>query len=153
MGQAHQKYTKGRRMRTQDEIVARIKERGKEDLCGFEVNELKLFLDYEHVKSYLKEGVTDWEPRVYFAQVMLSYMEFAWGKANNCRGISACRSIMHYQAWLWLAEEDDLLAWVDKEFESNYQHYGKEILVHICDHFGWDWKQYDNGRWVNSEDE
>jgi len=137
-------------MRTQDEIVKRIEARkGNDPLC-FEVNEYIDYLDFNHARQFLKDSATeqDWQEVVAMTgppiERMCDYMEFAWGKANNCRGISANRSVMHYIAWLWLAGEDDLLAQVENEYRD-YHFYGKPILEMICDHFGWDWSQWDDG--------
>ncbi len=136
-------------MRTQDEIKEYLDDKIETDLLGFETDILMEFLDFEHAKHFLKDDTTeeDWgEVKTDPIQEMQNYMEFAWGKANNCRGISANRSVYHCLSWLWLADEADLLVWVKTELNTNYQHYGKDILAHICEHFGWDWKQYDNGR-------
>jgi hypothetical protein len=82
---------------------------------------------------------------------MLEYMPFAWDKANDMRGLSAGRSVQHFVGWTWLAGDDELSAWCDDN--SNYQHYGKEILVRICEHYGWDWRQWDDGVRTNGGDE
>ena len=144
-------------MRTQDEIVKRIEARRNNDPLCFEVNEYIDYLDFNHARQFLKDSVTeqDWQEAVAKISVpverMRDYMEFAWGKANNCRGISANRSIMHCIAWLWLAEEDELLMQVEDEFNGNYHFYGKPILEIICEHFGWDWSQWDDGVRTNGE--
>ena len=147
----------GKLARTQDEIVERIELRRGRDLLGFEISEYIGFLDFDHARPYLKPETTkeEWptDGQADPIQTMCDYMPFAWGKANDCRGISANRSVYHCIAWLWLASEEDELKWIETEGWSGYQHYGKEILAHICEHFGWDWKLWDNGRWVNSEDE
>lgn len=70
--------------------------------------------------------------------MMLDYMEFAWDKANNGRGISAMRSMHHYMAWTWMLG-DDLGNLLD------YQYYGKDNLVKICKHYGWDHAKWDDG--------
>lgn len=137
-------------MRTQDEIVKRIESRKADDLLGFETGEYINRLDFSNARPFLKDSVTeqDWlEACVIKPPIkrMHDYMEFAWGKANNCRGISANRSVMHCIAWLWLAEEDELLMQVEDEFNGNYHFYGKPILEIICEHFDWDWSQWDNG--------
>lgn len=73
---------------------------------------------------------------------MEEYMEFAWDKANNFRGLSAGRSIQHYIAWTWLAGDPELT----KEIENmKYQYYGKDILKRICEYYGWDASQWDDG--------
>ena len=145
-------------MRTQDEVVARIDERKQGDPFGFEWHEyFAKGLDFEHAKPFLKKDADmdeeRWSEPLTDEQVhaeMEAYMPFAWDKANNCRGISASRSVQHYVAWLWLVGEDDLAAWCADD-TSNYEHYGKEILVRICEHFGWDWEQWDDGVRTNGE--
>lgn len=79
-------------------------------------------------------------------------MEFAWGKANGCRGLSAGRSLEHMQAWVWLMGDDDFWSELDASIEHAYQYYGKPQLVLICNHYGLDWSQWDDGIWRNFED-
>lgn len=126
-------------MRSQDEIVARIEGRKDGDPLGFEVTEYMMALDFNHAKPYLEDGVTEWKARTQeeTLQKAEDYMPFAIKKAEGERGISANRSIMHYIAWLWLLEEDDLLGEVEREYEDNYHDYGMDILRLIADHFGW----------------
>lgn len=146
---------------TQDEIVARFKDRQPNDMLGFEVGEYVGYMDYDHAKPFLKEGVTseewskDREPhtREILLKVMKDYMAFAWDKANNCRGISANRSIMHYIAWSWLAGDREFSAEVDRLMDEEYEFYGKNILVKICEFYGWDSKTWDDNRRVNDERE
>jgi hypothetical protein len=140
-------------MRTQDEIVARYLERKPEDPFANEVDIYLSFMDYSHAKPFIKDTVTEeeWEenyPVTDPRKEMIAYMPFAWDKANNCRGLSAMRSLQHYQAWLWL--DDDEKIWPTLE---EYQHYGKEHLVTICEYLGLDSKQWDDGYRVNSESE
>lgn len=134
--------------RTDSEIVARIESVKDEDFLGFEISDLILRLPFDAAKPYLipdaKPG--DWHPsprdRESLIVEMLEYMPFAWDKANNERGISASRSMSHYTSWIWLAGDDlgDL---------SDYEYYGKDNLVRICNHYGWDSSQWDDGRRVN----
>jgi hypothetical protein len=142
--------------RTQKEIVDRINDRKAADIFGFEWGEYLGYLDYDHAKPFIKEGTTaeEWAAppactKEALVEVMRDYMEFAWGKANDMRGISANRSVEHYIAWLWLAGEDDFGAEVEQEYEDNYQHYGKEILIMICERYGWDYSKWDNGERTN----
>jgi len=137
------------RERTQDEIVARIKWLEPNDFLGFKTGDLIDALHYEHAKPYLKPEVTadQWKPspidRESVVARMLDYMPFAWEKAHNCRGISASRSIAHFESWIWLAGDDlgDL---------SDYQFYGKDELRRICAHYGWDADQWDDGIRTNN---
>jgi hypothetical protein len=139
-------------MKTQQEILDKIESAKHRDFLGFETSDYIDFLDFKHAKQYLKKGIgkkkwakfqktTDEDA----TKCIKDYMPFAWEKANNCRGISACRSICHMTAWIWLLGKDDLLKELEK---TKYEHYGKEKLIIICKHFKIDWKQYDNGiRW------
>ena len=136
-------------MRTDEEILARIKEVEGNDWLGTERGDLIEVLPFEHVKPFLKDGVKEEEWTQIGRDVesvkarMLDYMPFAWEKANNCRGISASRSMSHFAAWAWLIGEDfgDL---------QEYEFYGKPRLIAICDRFGWDHKQWDDGERTNT---
>ena len=139
-------------MRTDKEIIKRIEEIEYRDVFGFETIDLIARLPFDQAKPFLKPEASeqDWQPasrnRDDLLQEMLDYMPFAWEKANNCRGISACRTMHHYNTWTWLAGDDfgDL---------TGYQFYGKDNLVRICKHYGWDHTQWDDGKRVNSESE
>ncbi len=138
-------------MRTQDEIVARIRDRKEHDFLGFEVSEYIDYLDYAHAKEFLKDDTTEerWEKvrkgTKTPAEAIKGYMPFAWDKANNCRGISAGRSIQHMVAWLWLDGKD----WPEIE---DYEYYGKPQLVRICKEYDIDWRALDDDRWANDEE-
>lgn len=137
-------------MRTEQEILARIEEIKERDWLGFERGDLISALSFDAAKPFLKPEATaeGWvrldDPMV----AIKEYMAFAWDKANNCRGLSAGRSMTHMLAWLWLAEENEFVSRMDLE---DYSHYGKPQLRAICEHFEIDWRQYDDGRWANSE--
>lgn len=145
-------------MRTAEQILARIEERKTEDFLGFETSHLVVLLPFEQAKPYLKEGVQEnnWLPVTLdvkeVRREMEAYLSFAWEKANNCRGLSAGRSISHYSAWLWLL--DDQEKWPDAVIDlmHNYQFYGKAWLARITKYLGFDPAKFDNGAWKNSED-
>ena len=135
-------------MRTDQEIIDRINARKEVDFFGFELIDLLIRLPFELAKPFLNPDVKgeDWKvqprDRDSVLKEMLEYMPFAWDKANNCRGLSAVRSMSHYMAWVWLAGDDlgDL---------TEYEFYGKDNLVKICDHYGWDSSQWDDGERTN----
>ena len=137
-------------MRTQDEIVVRIRDRKEDDFFGFELSEYVDYLDYALAKEYLKDDTTEerWgkarEETKTPAEAIKDYMPFAWDKANNCRGLSAGRSISHMIAWLWLDGKD----WPEIE---HYGYYGKPQLVRICEEYSVDWRALDDNAWVNDE--
>lgn len=146
---------------TQEEILTRIAERKDDDILGFEWSEYVTFLDFDRAKPWLGEKTTreEWEKaqskldRETLLKRIADYMEFAWEKANNCRGISSNRSILHYIAWTWLAGDKDFSDELDNRYSVNFEFYGKDILVLICDHYGLDAKKWDNGRRANNESE
>lgn len=141
--------------RTQEEIVARINERKAHDYLGFEIPYYMEFLDWGHVQSFLKDGhdltKDEWlkgcDERKAPEEAIKDYMPFAFEKANGCRGISAARSLAHMVAWLWLAGENELAESTD----GDYEHYGKEKLIKICEHYKLDWKQWDDGERTNTD--
>lgn len=143
-------------MKTQDEIIERYRARAKDDLFGFEVHEYLRALTFENAKEFLNPDAveSDWEaePNTYehWLKTAKEYMNFAWDKANSRRGISANRSIEHYIAWLWLADEDLMSQQVEKWYDTQYHHYGKPILRAICEHYGWEWRSLDDGVWVGT---
>lgn len=130
--------------RTDDEIISRIEQLKETDFFGFQTTDLIVRLPFDKAKPYLKPEVqeSEWTPaprdRASVIAEMLQYMPFAWEKANDCRGLSAGRSMAHYSAWTWLCGDDlgDL---------ERYSFYGKDNLVRICKHYGWDAGQWDDG--------
>lgn len=144
-------------MRTQAEIIRRATEAQKRDIFGFEWAEYLRALTRESAEtlrgSLIKKDadLSDWKPDLLTDEAVraccVDYMEFAWDKANNCRGISAGRSLAHYRAWLWLMGEDRF------ENVDDYEFYGKNELRRICEFLGLDAAKWDDGVRVNSESE
>ncbi len=139
-------------MRKQSEILEKIAEFEADewaDWIGTKRTDLIKALEYENAKPFLEEGVTeeDWKPTLTDGSVrdeMKDYMEFAWDKANNERGLSAGRSLEHYWAWFWLLGEDKKCSEIEE-----YEFYGKDHLRMICEFLGLDADQWDDGRRVN----
>lgn len=143
-------------MRTQQEILERIKslQEDESNLLDFQRQDLVASLDYKNAKPFLKKDSTttkkEWEKikLVDFRKKMIDYMDFAWEKANNCRGLSAVRSLEHYISWLWLDGDDELHLTLNE-----YKHYGKDHLRKICEYLGLNPDDYDDGIRVNDESE
>lgn len=137
--------------RSQEEIVARIEAKAPQDWIGVISADLVHYLDFEQARPFLKDEVTpeQWSAREQLGPTVeaVNYMAFAWDKANNCRGISACRSVQHFESWLWLAGADGF----DAVSESEYQFYGKPCLVIAASALGVDWRALDDGIWDNNE--
>jgi hypothetical protein len=134
-------------MRTDTEILARIAEVKERDFFALEQTDLALCLPRELAVDFFKDVVADWQPQPHDRESMiarmLDYMSFAWEKAIDKRGLSAVRSMCHYNAWVWLAGDDlgDL---------TEYEFYGKDNLVRICELYGWDASQWDDGERANN---
>jgi hypothetical protein len=142
--------------RTPGDILARIDAlaSGGEDYFGFQGSDLIEFLPFQDAERFLKPEVTEAEWNLKTPDedtvkaLILDYMPFAWGKANDCRGLSASRSIEHMKTWLWLLGDD-----LGEKLSDIYQFYGKPCLRLICEKYRWDWRQWDDGCWRNSEDD
>ena len=138
--------------RTVAEIVSRIRDLESTDWLGFQRSDLMQFLPFDAAKEFLKSDAASegWEcldpTKEIIEAKILDYMKFAWGKANDCRGLSAGRSMNHMQAYLWLLGEDDVVPELD-----HYSFYGKAHLAAICEHFGLGWEQFDDGIWKDDE--
>lgn len=134
--------------RTTEEILIEI-ERLKADGAWFSPSDLIQALPFEAAKPFLKDEVTEdqWVQTTDPESEIRNYMDFAWGKANGCRGLSAGRSVEHMQAWLWLDGKDEL----SKRLDDVYEFYGKTCLALVCKEYGIDWRQYDDGEWRNDE--
>ena len=65
-------------------------------------------------------------------------MKFAWEKCLSSRGLSSCRSLAHYKAWLWILEDQETIDFLDDE--GNYPCFGAPILQYICNKYNWDFK-------------
>lgn len=142
-------------MRTTEEILAYMIKVQEEDVLGVMREDCILALPFETAKQFLGDGVTEDDfnqLNLYEAskglEFVKSYLRFAWGKANNCRGISAARSVQHLCARLWLAGYGKLS---EEHFSGDYEWYGKPQLVIASELCGFDWRAHDNGRWVNTE--
>ncbi len=146
-------------MRTQQEIIDRINHIKKEDFFGFSVGDLVSFLGFESAKPFLKkefvekEGAAqDWKEgmdnldRGSILATMRDYMEFAQGKATDHRGLSAGRSINHFEVWVWMLGDEDFKALDAIGFEN----YGAPKLKHICDKYGFPWPSEEEDADINA---
>lgn len=128
--------------RTQEEILKKIQEVESSDFFGVMSSDLIDYLDFDNAKKFLKDGVTkeEWDAieKKTPKERMIDYMDFAWDKANDERGLSAARSMQHYEIWLWLDGDEEL----HKTLEF-YTNYGKPQLMEICKYLGLDSSNYE----------
>jgi hypothetical protein len=140
--------------RTGKEIIAKMKSVEADDFFGFIRNDLVLYLSFKDAKQFLKPETTEkqWIPqkkdRESILLEMLKYMDFAWEKAINCRGLSAGRTMDHYTAWVWMLKDEEEIGNLQL-----YEFYGKDNLVKICKKYGWDPARWDDGIRTNGEGE
>lgn len=115
-------------MRNQEEIVERIKAAAPGDMFGFSRDVLLCALDFEHAKPFLKREATaeQWTALLTDRDVTkaaLEYLNFAWGKAEDHRGLSAGRSVEKMTEYCWLLGHD-----VKPIEEAGYAQYGAPKL-------------------------
>jgi len=122
-------------MRTQEEIVNKIK--ADDGMFSFIPEVLIGFLTHENALPFLddewKDKAAEWiakpQDRDAIINEMMEYVEFAWEKCLDHRGLSAGRSVSKMRGWLWLLGDDEALAFA--EDDNNYSNYGAPILRHI----------------------
>lgn len=133
------------KLRTQEEIVEKLDDTTIERFMDFTPDVLVPALEWEFAKKYLKEDyvekVEKGEEKFEYTsdiktivQEFLDYMVFAWGKAQDERGLSASRSINKLSAWLWLLNREDLVNTI--EDNNLYNPYGSPALIEVCNQLG-----------------
>lgn len=128
--------------RSDAEIIAFYNIHKEFDFLGTYAMELVYRLPFDKALPYLdneaKVKPSEWKTNSRDPVIVLSemsdYMEFAWDKALNHRGISAGRSVAHYVCWLFLIGDEELLAYALND--DNYKNYGAPILWAICKKYG-----------------
>lgn len=123
-------------MKTQKEIIDKIKKEKNNDLFGTIKNDLMIFLDLENIKPFLDD---ENKLKIYkkckmentvinIIKKMKDYLDFAFDKAETQRGLSANRSMDHYHTWIWLLNEEKRFGDIRK-----YEDYGISHLNKIKD--------------------
>lgn len=127
-------------MRTQQEILERVE--NATDIFGTQKGDLLSYMSFENAKPYLKEdyvrkveaGEEVWEMSTDPKKEILDYLPFAYEKAEGERGLSAARSMLHFETWIWLDDEDFYNEIID--LIDNYTNYGIPALDEISKHYG-----------------
>lgn len=132
-------------MRTKEQIINKIKLEKDNDFFGVICADLATYLPIEEVQKLfpeadLKDFKTKELTRENVLQEIKDYLEFAWDKANNQRGLSAGRSMDHFTAWIWLLGDEDSFGDL-----RDYQYYGKDNLVEICEFYNLQHLNFDDG--------
>jgi hypothetical protein len=122
-------------IRTIEEVRARYKEKQeKPKLLDFSSEVLGVYLPEgwqpgheDNAKEYpLTEEAVRAEA--------VKYLDFAFGKALDHRGISAGRSVQKMAEYAWLLCLDEAVAFA--EDDSNYPNYGVPVLKHMAKALG-----------------
>lgn len=122
-------------MRSQEEVAARFM--ADNDPFGFAQEALAPYLPQAFVDERAKGAMEDTRlhtalpTRDAVVQQMREYMVFAWKKVKDHRGITAVRSVIKMREWLWLLEDNELVAFA--EAGKNYNNYGAPVLRRICE--------------------
>lgn len=125
-------------MKTVEQIIEKIKSGGFDtDLLGFATPDLVQALPFENAKEFLKEEYqNDMETKEKWTYLkndeevlykIADYVDFAQGKIDDERGISADRSCQHFIAWFWLIDED-FSKRLEDTYNHNYAPYGQPLL-------------------------
>ena len=133
-------------LKSQDEIKLKWEDiKNEKNMFDFRPEVLIEYLPFDFVKPMLKDeyllkiesGEESWVQITEIdicAKAFLDYMEFAWGKAEDERGISASRSINKLSMWLWLMSREDLSETIQQD--HLYNPYGAPALIEVCDVMG-----------------
>lgn len=110
--------------RTSAEIAARAE--ASDDPFGWAQEVLLYYIDFGTARPFLKDGVTaeEWsevvEDPAEIGEAARIYYEFALGKIEDERGISAERSVVKLREYAWLMGRDDVVAAMDEASGSRY---------------------------------
>jgi len=131
-------------MRTVGEVAAFYQGAKDRDMFGSIAGILVPFLPFDLARPFLEAGSTkeEWERdgvpyplvREFILEQLKDYMDFAWEKAEDHRGLSALRSHEKMKAWLWLLEDEETLRFAATD--KNYNPYGAPILAAISKKYG-----------------
>ena len=80
---------------------------------------------------------------------IIDYLEFAWEKTMDGRGLSANRSMVHFSNLFYMFGRDDTDELAYRLV--HYKYYGAPWLAIISDLVGYDWKGHGYDKWIESE--
>lgn len=123
------------RERTETEVVEHLRAI-RDDFFSWKWEVLATHLSADAVREFCKPDadLSDWTPRPLHVEAVFAefveYLDFAWGKALDERGISAERSVDKLGEFLWLLGEDEVLA---RFTAAGYAMYGAPKLAVLSD--------------------
>lgn len=132
-------------VRTQEEILARIKSKESDDFFGTQKSDLIDSLTFENAIEFLKDdyvkdvkdGKQEYKQITDTKEAILDYLPFAYEKCYGQRGLSAARSLLHFKSWIWLDDADFYDKFMSM-YNGDHNDYGKSILDAISKHYGFE---------------
>ena len=118
-------------MKTLEQIRERIKAIGPNDPHGFGIAALAEFDPDSYGESLRGNCPELTEASV--RKTLLDYLQFAFVKAIDHRGLVASRSVFKLAEWCWILELHELETFARDE--SNYVSFGVPVLKRIAAHF------------------
>ena len=118
-------------MRTVNEIKERVEQQLEDSIESVMIQLCRMHPLQEYVPEFYIKGHQDKATlltRENIIAQMQDYIDFAFEKAENQRGISAERSIWKFKQWLWVLEDDSIPM-------DNYCDYGIGILKCIAEKY------------------
>lgn len=126
------------RERSAQEIIDRIESHN--DIFNFSIEVLCAYLSFDEAQPLIDPGKgnrAEWERDVEHADKsreatlarMRDYMEFAWTKAQDHRGLSAIRSLIKIGCYVWLLGDDEAASQLESERTGLY---GAAHLRYVC---------------------
>ena len=126
-------------MKNQKEIKERFN--SVDDMFGTQQADLVNYMTFETAKEFLKVDYVKkvekrkekWDYETDPKKEILDYLDFAYEKAEDRRGLSAGRSMLHFKTWVWL-DDDKFYNEIIREIEDYYD-YGIPVLDKISKHY------------------
>lgn len=124
--------------RTQEEILARFN--AVDSFFGYEREILAEAMDVQTLAAVGIDAtaLADWRQLTHadLEAAAESYLEFAIGKIEEHRGLSADRSVTKLREYAWLLGRDDVVEAMDA---TGYAQYGAPKVRVFARKFGWPW--------------
>lgn len=119
-------------IRTVEEVRARYNDekRKHSDVFGFGAEVLGVHIPEGWQPGHEHETENHPLTEEYVRTQAVNYLQFAFGKALDHRGISASRSVMKMREYAWLLGLDEAVAFADDD--KNYPNYGVPVLKHMA---------------------
>ncbi|MBF0145714.1 MAG: hypothetical protein HQL84_07305 [Magnetococcales bacterium] len=132
-------------MKSDEEILARIRELEQTDIFKWESNLLITFLPFrlahpllaERNLHYTDQWIDQDRSPAALAGKIRQFMDIALEMVIHHRGTKTQRSIDYFHAWIWLMGDEAMLAFMDDP--DHFPQYGAPILKELCRRYQLSW--------------